>query len=373
MRILFFGTPALGHLLPMLPLAAAARRAGHRTALVTHASMAGAVAPLAVLPAGADLADTLAEVTRRTGADAATDMTPRVPAEFFAGTRVDLGIDGALGAAGDFDPDLIIAEVGDYLGPLVAAALDLPWAAHGWGLPLDTALLEAFDSTVASRYTTRGLTPTSRAAYLDPWPGRLHRAGWIAPADRITVRPEPHSTDEIWTAPSFPGREHLPLVLVTLGTVVDDPTVLEAIVNSLGSADVNVIVATTAGTDHRALAADRAWVHPVGFIPMRQLLRGVDVVVSAAGAGTVSAAAATAVPMVLYPMGLDKPWIAERAEAAGNALVVRNPEEVGPAVRRVLATQAFKTAATALADDIARMNDPDTALRLLLDTQGWAP
>jgi len=40
MRILFSSTPAFGHVLPMLPLARAARRAGHETALLTHPPIA---------------------------------------------------------------------------------------------------------------------------------------------------------------------------------------------------------------------------------------------------------------------------------------------------------------------------------------------
>ncbi|GGY00806.1 hypothetical protein [Streptomyces minutiscleroticus] len=47
MRILFPGTPAYGHLLPLLPLERAARRAGRTTAFLTHPSLASVMAPTA--------------------------------------------------------------------------------------------------------------------------------------------------------------------------------------------------------------------------------------------------------------------------------------------------------------------------------------
>ena len=62
----FSGTPARGHLLPMLPRAVAARCAGHDVPLRTSGSMAGAVSPLRVLPAGPML-DVLMAVVRLAG------------------------------------------------------------------------------------------------------------------------------------------------------------------------------------------------------------------------------------------------------------------------------------------------------------------
>ncbi|MFJ4978428.1 hypothetical protein ACIP6X_24330 [Streptomyces coeruleorubidus] len=107
MRILFSGTPAYGHLLPLLPLERAARRAGHTTAFLTHSSLGGLVAPAPVHSAGATPEDTLGAFQRQTGTNAATDMSPATAGEFFGGTRVDLGAGEALAAAHDFGPDLL--------------------------------------------------------------------------------------------------------------------------------------------------------------------------------------------------------------------------------------------------------------------------
>src|SRR5687767_1197921 len=106
----------------MLPLAEAARAAGHRTALITNAQLAPVVAPLAVLPAGPTSATLKEEAVRRLG-----DVDPEQPwngaLEFFVGTRVDLSFDEALAQARTFEPDLVVAETVDVLGPMVAAVL----------------------------------------------------------------------------------------------------------------------------------------------------------------------------------------------------------------------------------------------------------
>lgn len=103
MRILFSSTPAFGHLLPMLPLAVAALRAGHDVAVLTNAQMTAAARPLRVLPAGPTLSEVMAEVVRSTGSadqgaspEAAyfaltnTDLIGTL-AQYFAGARVNLG------------------------------------------------------------------------------------------------------------------------------------------------------------------------------------------------------------------------------------------------------------------------------------------
>ncbi|MFF3248740.1 glycosyltransferase [Streptomyces sp. NPDC002870] len=368
MRILFSGTPAYGHLLPMVPLEKAARQAGHETAFLTHESMAGVVAPVPVLSAGPTVDDVLAEVTRRTGADASTDMTPATRAEFFGRARFDLGAEEALAAAAEFGPDLIIAETADYLGRLAAAALGVPWVSHEVGIALDDALAQAMDAAAADRFAARGITPSQRLASIDPWLDCLQRDDWNPPADRIAIRPEPHSTDNdnSWSAPQFPDREHRPRVLVTLGTFLEDPEALAAMVKSLEPHHVSAVVAVSPSADADSLHVDRSWVRPVGFVPMQQLLAGIDAVVSAGGAGTVLAALRTAVPMVLLPMGLDKPLNAERAAAVGTAVVVQRPEEIGVAVANVLNDPSFTIAAAAIARQMKELHSPDDVLRLVL-------
>jgi UDP:flavonoid glycosyltransferase YjiC (YdhE family) len=367
MRILFSGTPAYGHLLPQLPLERAARRAGHTTAFLTHPSLASVVAPAPVLPAGATLEATLMEFQRRTGKDATTDMSPATAGEFFGGTRVDLGADEALAAARAFAPDLVIAETADFLGPLVASELGVEWASHGVGIALEAPLAEAMRSTAVARAAARGTTLTRPFASVDPWPACLQRDDWKPSADRVTIRPEAHESEAAprWRRPSFPGREHLPRVLVTLGTVIDDSEALVRIVASLAGEDVNVVVALPPSAEGETLPVAGEGVHVTGFVPMGLLLQGVDAVVSSGGAGTVLSVLGAGVPMVIWPLGLDKPLNAERTAALGAAEVIGAADEAGAAVTRVLGQPSYRTAAQDAAAHIAAMTPAEDVLTLL--------
>ncbi|GAB2862670.1 hypothetical protein GCM10027176_75740 [Actinoallomurus bryophytorum] len=370
MRILFSSTPALGHLLPMLPLAAAAGRAGHEVALLSHPSMASFAAGMPCLPAGPSVPETLDDVIRRTGINPMEDMVGGA-VHFFVESRLILGAEAGLAAARDFAPDLVVTDMVDYLGRFAAAALGTPWISHGAALPLDARLAAAFDQAAAARFPKYGATPTAPVAYVDPWPDSLLRDGYALPAERMAIRPEPHSDENsTWSRPRFAGREDRPLILVTLGTLVEDPAALVPILDSLAPLDVNVIVAPHSATDLGDHQVDSTRVHLAGFVPMKQLLEGVDLVVAAAGAGTVLSALSAARPMVLLPTGLDKPVNAARAAEAGAAVVVDAPDQIGAAVARVLADQAVADGAAAVAQEIAAMNSADEVLGLLLKRLG---
>ena len=368
MRILFSSVPGHGHVLPLLPLARAARRAGHETALLTGATMAEVVSPLQVLPAGPTSDAMMAEVARRTGGgDPGAEPTPALAAELFAGVRVDLTADEAIAAGRDWAPDLVVAEWVDFVGPLVAAALGIPWAAVAISLPLPEPMWQAMAEVAASRYADRGLVPTARIALVDPVPDALHADGWVAPQDRVAVRNEPHTRQDLAHRAATPvARGDLPRVLVTLGTVVDDPATLAAVVDSVAALDVDVVVTQgPRGIDDPD--RDRPRVHPVGFVPLDELLGDVEVVVAAGGTGTVLAALSAGLPMVLVPVVADQPWNAARAAALGVAVVVSAPHEVGAAVRQVLADPSYRAAALALAARTTATASTEEVLAVLLD------
>ena len=370
MRVLLSGTPAFGHLLPLLPLGRAVRAAGHEVALLTSGPMAEAVGPeLPVLPAG-PMPDVLfAEVARRTGgADAAGDPKPETVAEFFAGTRVDLSIEDAAQAAKAWEPDLIVCEACDFVGPLVAAELGVPWHVMAFGPAGPDEFVQAMFQTVAPRYADRGLAPTPPSSFLDPCPPSLQAPGWQPPPNRIALRPEPHRVDgSTWQAPDFGDRADRPVVVVTLGTVFTEIGLIERILASLGSIDVNVIATLGPLGDPEALDVDQDRVRIVDFVPLAQLLDGASVVVSAGGAGTVLAALSRGLPMVLLPQGADQGIHAERVEAAGAGVVLADGGQVGQAVAALLEDNASRTRAEALAAEIAAMDSAADVARRLVD------
>ncbi|PZE68873.1 glycosyltransferase [Curtobacterium sp. MCBD17_021] len=350
MHILFSGVPALGHLLPLVPLARAAQAAGHDVALLTSGGMRDALAAelptVPLLAAGPMPSALFAEVARRIpGSDPANRPEPADVAEFFAGTRVDLTVDDALREATAWSPDVVVADAVDLVGPLVAAALGIPYAVVAFGPEVPDAFRRPMTDLVLPRYTQRGLVPSPPLALLDPTPASLQAPGWTQHPVTVPFRSEPHSRPgERTPLAPFPATDR-PRVLVTLGTVFGDAALLQTIIDGFHPDEADVLATVGVIGDH---LADSEHVHFVPFRPMRELLDGVDVVVSAAGAGTVLAAASAGVPMVLLPQGADQFINAARAAEAGMAVVVDRAEAVGPAVHRMLAGSAHADAARRL-------------------------
>ncbi|PZE70823.1 glycosyltransferase [Curtobacterium sp. MCPF17_018] len=372
MRILFSGVPALGHLLPLVPLARAAQAAGHDVALLTSGGMREPMSTelptVPVLAAGPMPPDLFAEVARRIpGSDPANRPEPAAVAEFFAGTRVDLTVDDALRAARGWEPDVVVADAVDLVGPLVAAELGVPYAIVAFGPEVPEEFRRPMAELVLPRYEQRGVVPTPPVALLDPTPVSLQAPAWTQPPVTIPFRSEPHSRPDVAAeqplAP-FPASEWRPRVLVTLGTVFGDATLLTAILDGFHPDEVDVVA--TVGVIGERLD-DTEHVHFLPFRPMRELLEGVDLVVAAAGAGTVLAAASVGVPMVLLPQGADQFINATRAAEAGVAVVVDEPSAVGPAVHRMLAERSHFTAARRLGEETAQRPSATDAVSELVD------
>jgi len=366
-RFLFSAVGAAGHLLPLVPLADAASDAGHEVAFVSAANMAGYLDARALLPAGTDSATALAETERRTGAG--DGRNPGAAAvELFAGVRVDLGFDAALNHARGYAPDLLVCDALDFTGPMVAAALGLPWASFAVSAPLPPALIDAMIDRSAAQHDARGLHRRQRFAWLDPLPDVLRTAGDPPPpADRITVRPVAHSGDR--ANATTQGLRELPSegprVLVTAGTSVQDPGLLADLAVSVVGAGCHAVVTAPAGTGPQGPR-----VHNVGFVALARLLPKVDAVVGTAGFGTVLATLAAGLPSVMRPVLADQPRNAGRVAAAGAGIAIKDSAAAGPAVRNVLTDPGYRHAAQAAAVAIGSMPAPGAILGELLSRAG---
>lgn len=359
MRILFSSVPQHGHLLPLLPLARAFRDRGHEVAVLTAAGMAPVLAPqgLELLAAG-PLPDVLfAEVARRTGADPATAPTPDSVAEFFAGTRIDLTADEALAASKDFRADLVVAELCDFVGPLVAASTDTPVATLAFGPPLPPVFTEAMATMARTRHEERGLPWRPRRWLLDTWPASMRADEWQQPEGWLPLRPE---------AFRVPGADAVrlpvsgkPRVLVTFGTWFSDPGQLSPLLRALSTLDVEVVVTLGLAAQPEEFDVDHERITFVGFTPLDDLLDGADVVVTHGGAGTTAGALMKGVPLVVLPQGADQFFQAERVAAAGAGIAlhppVQTPEATAGAVRTVLEDVRVRETAMTIAEEIAAM------------------
>jgi UDP:flavonoid glycosyltransferase YjiC (YdhE family) len=110
---------------------------------------------------------------------------------------------------------------------------------------------------------------------------------------------------------------------------------------------------------------------------MSRLLATCDALVFHAGSGTMLAALAEGLPLVLLPVAADQPENADRCAAAGVGLVLEpsacSPEAVAEATARVLAEPGFREAARRARDEISTMPSPASVVPSLVALAAAGP
>ncbi|MBP2335469.1 UDP:flavonoid glycosyltransferase YjiC (YdhE family) [Saccharothrix coeruleofusca] len=324
MRVLFASSASVGHTYPMIPLAVAARDAGHEVHWATGEHVHAALAANGLRPFRP--ADSFYEIY-------AEDLEPEL-----ARLR----------------PDLVVHGWGVPGAAVAAHRAGIPGLWHGFGRAIPEGIgLELPSDTVA------GGRP-----HLDICPPSLQDSGFLGTGNRIALRPVPHAEPVAW-ATSGAGE---PLVYLTFGTAFGTAALLTTAIRGLAALGARVVVATG-----RVPVADlgdlpdnvtaRAWV------PQAELLRHADVAVHHGGSGTTLGALAFGVPQLVLPQGADQFANAEALRAVGAGLRLL-PDEVDAdavahQVRGLLRDGAHRDAARAVAGEIARMPAPDEVARLL--------
>jgi UDP:flavonoid glycosyltransferase YjiC (YdhE family) len=378
MNILFtFRSGSLGHFLPLLPLASAAKEAGHQVAFASGADQSERVADAGFrfFSAGLTYSQPAQEMRRRYPDWPWGQDFEHVYSLVFAGICGPAMARDLPAVFNSFHPDLVVAEVAEFGGPVVAAAASIPWAAAGWGLPIPADIADAAGQAVAPMWEERGLNPLPygglyQHCYLDPCPASL------CPNDGPAMaRTQPLRLDQLPDPNGAPGwlltMPDRPTVYVTLGTsasfaAAHGDRMVTAVAEGLGGEDLNVIV-TGPGVDQaRPMPANIA---VASFIPLADLLPRCQLVVSHAGSGTMLAALAMGLPQVLLPMGADQFRNAQAVAGAGAGRQLAASEldaaTLRTAVMEVLSDPAAATAATRVKNEIAAMPDARSALSAL--------
>lgn len=178
-----------------------------------------------------------------------------------------------------------------------------------------------------------------------------------------------HESPAAWLAELPRGQ---PWVHVTEGTMhVEEPFLLRAAAQGLGHLPIQLIMTT--GTDRDPenldLGPRSPNTHVVRWLSHSELLPRTDVVVTTGGAGTVMAALAAGVPLVVVPTEWDKPENAQRVVEAGVGLRLSpgrcTPRRLAAAVERVLDDASFRRNAQRLAAVLAGYGGPVRAAELL--------
>ncbi|MDX6357158.1 MAG: hypothetical protein QOH37_212 [Nocardioidaceae bacterium] len=365
-RVLFTSSPAYGHVLPMLPVVRAATRAGHEVRLATGADL---IDPLvtrgldvhAVGPTWAEAwsahqavwADpSLSEEHRMMGGVVALFGKPALA------RLADLVI-----MAREWRPDLIVHEVLETAGPLLARRLDVPGVVHGLGpmFPFYAQLIghlgEAMDEPDL-------WAQASSEQALDLCPISLQPEGPPPWQIATPLRPSAGEPGQVPDRVASVLASGSPVAYFTLGTVKNaDAADFKVGLAALEGYDGVVIATTGRRLDPEELGAMPANVVVEEFIPQAVVLGRADLLVSHSGSGTMLGGLVHGVPQVALPRGTDQPQNAALLAHAGAGVIV-GPEDyavdtVQAAVEEVTGNSKYRAAAERVRDEITAMPDAD--------------
>lgn len=381
MRLLFTSkTGSLGHLLPLFPIAEAARASGEEVTVATSVDRQHDVEAIGCefVAAGLELSQVRGRIdlVRQRLIESGRPPPPRwgsdlehTYAEMFTTVHAPVMADDLTHIVETFRPDVLVCDVGEFGGPVAAAVAGIPCASHGFGQPIPEWLAREAGHWAAPMWTERGLSaPDDAGMYSD-----LHFSncpplldpgdGWPGATVQLVAPPQRESHPPAWMA-TLPER---PTVYVTLGTAAGrEAGLLDVALSGLIGLDVNVVVTVGRDGDPTKLKAAGSNVTVHSFIPQNDLLPLCSLVVCHGGSGTMLGALAHGVPVVALPHMADHFRNADALHRAGCGIALPEADQTRPAieaaVRSALRDSSLLAAAATVRGEIATMPGPAAAV-----------
>jgi UDP:flavonoid glycosyltransferase YjiC (YdhE family) len=349
-RYLFVVPPLVGHINPLVGVAAELVSRGHEVAWAGHAELVRRLSPDGlVYPC-----DVPREVERSPELKGPAAL--QFLWESFLIPLADAMAPGVRTALEAFHPDVVVADQQALAGALIADERGLPWVTSATtsaeltdplaGMPKVVEWLEGLISGLRDRIASRSnadprFSPYGILAFTTrELTGDLDRDAWFV-GPSITQRP---ATDFPWDWLD-PGT---PTVLVSLGTANDEAgsRFLSAAMDALAGLKVRAVIVDPAGV--LGESPDNILVR--SHVPQLALLPHVDAVVCHAGHNTVCETLWHGKPLVVAPIRDDQPIVATQVVTAGAGVRLRfgraTEAHLTTAVERVLTDESFRAAAT---------------------------
>lgn len=381
MRVLFASLGNYGHIFPLVPLAQAARAAGHEVWFATSdqfhpilekAGLRPVTGGLTVPEAYIEAAGGQAFLEANGGAAQASDIPPDVLAGLGVKAFSSLlprSVSADLARAFDsVRPDLVVHEIYNPGAAFAAAAAGVPALCHGIGRVSYDATMDplfqqelfatASDLRVADKI---GQSRTLGNPFIDICPPAIQNEDFLASGvQRIPQRPV--SFAEPGELPASVTQGEGPLVYLSLGTVLGSAELLRTAIDGLLPLNVRVLVATGPVVEPAALGELPDRVVALPWLPQPEALRHATAVVHHGGQGTTLASLAAGLPQLILPQPGDGPGnaAAVHATGAGSYRLAEDvtAEAVEAEMRTLLADGAHREAARAVAREIEAMPEP---------------
>jgi len=378
LRILFTFAGGTGHFQPLIPVARAARAAGHIVAFAGQTGMVSAVEAAGFTPFDTG-GSSLLDATERTALLAPdAEREARAVREGYARRIARERAGAILALCQEWEPDIVVSDEMDFGAMVIAERLALPHASvlciAAGSLITPDLVAEPLDELRAEH----GLPPDPELAMLrrylilSPVPPSYRDPAFPLPPTGHVLRPvsaDAPADDEDLACLS--GLGEAPTVYFTLGTIfnLESGDLFERVLAGLRDLPINVVVTVGRELDPEVLGPPPRNVRIERYIRQSLLLPHCSLVVSHAGSGSVIGALAHGLPMVLIPLGADQPLNAARCEQLGVARVLdalqATPDSVVEAVSAVLANPTYRQNAERIRDEIDEMPAPEHAVTLL--------
>jgi UDP:flavonoid glycosyltransferase YjiC (YdhE family) len=371
MRIIVRGHPEFGHLYPLMPLACAAREAGHEVVFPTTAPFTDRLTTLGfrTVHAGIHLNDAIRArfgdgrpPTIGADGDTAWDVIGEIFADAATAIAADLRqLLPELGA------DLVIYDNTDLGAGAAAAATGVDSVAVAITRALPPAAQEAFHRpSLRQLEATLGWLPRPHDPVLDSYPPSLQRPEFLTDPRRTPVRPVPWA-EPMLPLPAWVGTRERSLIFVTFGTVIDPVASMRVVLDGLAALEADILIAA-GRADPTSLGRLPDNIHILPLVHQANLLPHVDVVVHHGGCGTTTSAWGHGVPQLVLPNGADRFINADAVTTSGTGIALRDPtpKEIERSARLLLEAPSYRRSAATIRDEISTLPHPASVLADLL-------
>jgi hypothetical protein len=185
-------------------------------------------------------------------------IRPFVFRELFVNIELGPRADDLMEIVEAWKPDVIVHEVAEFAGPLVATASGIPYADHSFGPAVALDVIRGAGAAAAPHWRAHGLEPDAlggfyRHLYIDICPASLQIADAV-PGDAQELRAF-ESAPSGEPAPAWlDALPDLPTVYVTLGTIYNKQLdVFRTVLEGLRGDELNVVVTVGNQNDPAAL------------------------------------------------------------------------------------------------------------------------
>jgi UDP:flavonoid glycosyltransferase YjiC (YdhE family) len=372
-----------GHLHPLIPFLAAARRRGDEVLVIGPPAIEELVeaAGYPFRAGGEPLEDEVAPIRERLPVALPSEASILADRELFGRLATTAMLPGMERVCGEWCPDLVLREPCEYASAVVA---------HGLGIPsaqVAISLAEAESGAIAAAAPAleehrRGLVAElRRSPYLTRFPASLDPSPFPT-----TVRCREGSPATPARLPEWWAGSASPLVYLTFGTVLGYMSiargVYETAMRAVAGLDIRVLMTVGRHFDLSSLGPVPDNVHVEAWVEQADVFDQAELVVCHGGSGTVFGALAAGIPVVAVPVFADQFENGRRLARCGAGLVVesRRDTATGPrpvigaddapriteGIEAVLASTAYRRNARRIAAEVAATPTVDVVVGTLL-------